>query len=279
MLRFPGWMECGVLQTDHCSDEPAIVSGIEEPEEALGRIVGGFVFGVARYKTAARGYYYEVMLSKHSCPECGEKLKMTKGGQACCTRGHHLDPTTKFQESGCCKAKLIRRSLHYACACCGKTVPSRFLFDERVFDRAYFRQRMAESRAKTRQCRELMRIARREERSRNLTLLEEPRVDLLPGFAEALAGFIGFEAGAWDEGFCFDAPGCPGLRSYRRHILDLVKRYRQVSFSRIDPLIDEVKRDRAMRFVALIFLLHDGEVQATQYSSDIEIELPYDETD
>ena len=45
-------------------------------------------------------------------------------------------------------------------------------------------------------------------------------------------------------------------------------------FSRIDPLIDEKRRDLAMRFVALIFLLHDGEVQATQYSSDIEIELP-----
>ena len=53
----------------------------------------------------------------------------------------------------------------------------------------------------------------------------------------------------------------------------------RVMFSRIDPLIDEKRRDRAMRFVALIFLLHDGEVQVTQYNSDIEIELPHDETD
>ena len=124
-----------------------------------------------------------------------------------------------------------------------------------------------------------MRIARQTERSRSLTLAEEPRVDLLPGFAEALAGFIGFEAGAWDESFYFEAPKCPGLYVYRQHILDLVMRYRQVTFSRIDPLTDEPKRDRATRFVALIFLLHDGEVQVTQYNSDIEIELPYDETD
>ena len=272
-------MECGVLEQDQYGEDPAIVSVIEEPEEALGRIVGGFVFRVSRYKAAARGYYYEVMLSNHSCPLCGEKLRMMKVGQACCTRGHHLDPTTTFQKSGCCKAKLVRRSLHYACACCRKTVPSRFLFDERVFNNDYFREKMAESRAKRRQRREMMRLARREQRSRSLTLFEEPRVDLLPGFAEALAGFIGFDAGAWDEGFCFDEPGYPGLHAYRRHILDLVKRYHQVTFSKIDPLIDERKRDRAMRFVALIFLLHDGEVQVTQYGSDIEIELPYDETD
>ena len=245
----------------------------------MSRIVGGFVFGVAQYKASARDYYFGVLLSNLSCPVCGEKLKMTKGGQACCTRGHHLDPTTTFQKSGCCGAKLVRRSLHYACACCGKTVPSRFLFDERVFDRAYFRQRMADSRAKKRQRREMMRLARRGERSRTLTLTEDPRVDLLPGFAEALAGFIGFEAGAWDEGFCLDAQGCPGLGAYRRHILDHVLRYRQVTFSKIDPLTDEPKRDRATRFVALIFLLHDGEVEVTQYGSDIEIELPYDETD
>ena len=50
-------------------------------------------------------------------------------------------------------------------------------------------------------------------------------------------------------------------------------------FSRIDPLIDNARRDRAMRFVALIFLLQDCEVQVTQYGSDIEIEPPYNETD
>ena len=279
MLRFPGEMECGTLEPDHCCEHPAIVLDTEKLGEALGRIIGDFVFGVARYKAAARAYYFEVMLSNHSCPECGEKLRMTKGGQACCSRGHRLDPTTTFQKSRCCGRTLVKQSLHYSCACCGKTVPSRFLFDERVFDRTYFRQRMAESRAKTRQRREMMRLAQREKRSRSLTLTEEPRVDLLPGFAEALAGFIGFEAGVWSQGFCLDAPGCPGLHAYRRHVLELVARYRQVSFSRIDPLIDEVKRDRAMRFVALVFLLHDGEVLATQYSSDIEIELPYDEID
>ena len=279
MPHFPSEMECETLEAVHTGRHQAIVSDMEEPEGALGRIIGEFVFGVAQYKAEARDYYYDVMLWNHSCPVCGEKLSMTDGGQACCTGGHHLDPTTTFQKSRCCGAKLVRRNLHYACISCGKTVPSRFLFDERVFDRTYFRQRMAESRAKTRQRREMMRIARREERSRSLTLTEEPRVDLLPGFAEALAGFVGLDAGVWDEGFCFDAPGYPGLHVYRRHISDLVMRHRLVAFSKIDPLIEDSKRDRAMRFVALIFLLHDGEVQATQYGSDIEIEFPYNETD
>ena len=149
---------------------------------SLRRTVGGFVLGVAQYKAKVRAYYFEIMLSNHSCPLCGEKLRMMEQGKACCRRGHHSDPTTTFQKSRCCGAKLVRCSLHYACACCGKTLPSRFLFDERIFDRAYFRQRMAESRAKTRQRREMMRLARIQERSRSLTLTEEPRVDLLPVF-------------------------------------------------------------------------------------------------
>ena len=62
----------------HTGRHQAIVSDMEEPEEGLGRIIAEFVFGVAQYKAAARGYYYEVMLSNHSCPECGEKLRMMK---------------------------------------------------------------------------------------------------------------------------------------------------------------------------------------------------------
>ncbi len=271
-------MECETLEPDHYSERPAIILDMEEPEEALGRIIGEFVFGVAQYKASARDYYYDVMLANHPCPVCGENLRMLEPGSAACVSDHELDPTVVFQRSGCCGAKLVRRSLHYACASCGKTVPSRFLFDERVFDKVYFRQRMAESRAKARRRREMMRLARREGRSGGLALLEEPRLDRLPGFTEALSGFMGFDAGVWGEEFSLTG-NLPGLSRYRRHILDSVHRYRQIMFSRIDPLIDNARRDRAMRFVALIFLLQDCEVQVTQYGSDIEIEPPYYETD
>ncbi len=237
-----------------------------------------FVAAVVQLKAEARCYYFDVMLSGFACHLCGQKLRMLEAGLAICLSGHELDPAVVFQRSGCCEAKLVRRSFHYACASCGKTVPSRFLFDERVFDRAYFRQRMAESRAKARRRREVMRLARREERSRGLTLLEEPQVDRLPGFTEALSGFIGFGAGVWGEEFSLTG-NLPGLSRYRHHILDSVHMYRQIMFSRIDPLINDARRDRAMRFVALIFLLQDCEVQVTQYGSDIEIEPPYNETD
>ncbi len=271
-------MECGIPEPAHSGQHSAIVLDLEEPEAAVGRIIWEFVFGVAQYKASARDYYYDVMLADHPCPVCGENLRMLEPGSAACASGHELDPTVVFQKSGCCGAKLVRRCLHYACASCGKTVPSRFLFDERVFDKVYFRQRMAESRAKTIKRKEMIRLARREERSRGLTLLEEPQLDRLPGFTEALAGFIGFDVGVWDEEFSLTG-NLPGLSRYRRHILDSVNRYRQIMFSRIDLLIDDARRDRAMRFVALIFLLQDGEVRVTQYSSDIEIEPPYNEID
>ena len=131
-------MECGIPEPAHSGQHSAIVLDLEEPEAAVGRIIGEFVFGVAQYKAAARDYYYDVMLGNHLCPLCGEKLRMLEAGMAKCPSGHELDPTAAFQKSGCCGAKLVRRSLHYACASCGKTVPSRFSFDERVFDKVYF---------------------------------------------------------------------------------------------------------------------------------------------
>ena len=43
-------MECGTLEPDHYCEHPATASDMEEPEEALGRIIGEFVFDVAQYK-------------------------------------------------------------------------------------------------------------------------------------------------------------------------------------------------------------------------------------
>ena len=271
-------MENSVLEADDCGKEFNLVSVYEEPEHAFSRVVAGFVVGVAQYKARARRFYFEVVLLNLSCPLCGDKLSMAEAGKAVCGCGHRLDPTLSFQKSRCCGAKLVRRSLHYACGCCGRAVPSRFLFDERVFDKAYFRQRMAESRARAKERRELMRLARREERSRGLTLVEEPKVDVLPGFSEALNAFIGFDTGVWSHEFQ-ENPDYPALCAYREHILRMLARYHQVMFSKIDPLIQEQRKDRVLRFVAVIFLVHDGEVRVTQYSSDIGIELPYDETD
>ena len=105
---------------------------------------------VAAFKEKARRFFHCVALSAHSCPVCGGPLTMT-GPSACrCSCGRAFDPTIEFQKSNCCGARLKRRQLHYACSVCGAVAPSRFLFDERLFDAEYFAERMRESRQRKR---------------------------------------------------------------------------------------------------------------------------------
>ena len=108
---------------------------------------------VGDYKQRAKDFYFRVILSAVSCPECGGQLEMSGQSQCRCSCGRSLDPTVEFQKSQCCGAKLTLKTFHYACTKCHRSVPSRFIFDERVFDKAYFRKLMRESRErKKRNC-------------------------------------------------------------------------------------------------------------------------------
>ena len=108
--------------------------------------INGILEYVDAYKEKVRDFYFRVLLSQHACPTCGDALHMTGVSECSCRSGHIFDPTVAFQPSPCCQARLIRKTFHYACSRCHKTVPSRFLFDERVFDAEYFREMMREHR-------------------------------------------------------------------------------------------------------------------------------------
>ena len=105
---------------------------------------------IAQLKQRTKRFYFRVLLSKYNCLKCSGGLTMTDKSQCLCSCGNIFDPTLAFQKSTCCGTQLVRRTFHYVCSRCKKVSPSRFIFDERIFDREYFSRMMQASRAKAR---------------------------------------------------------------------------------------------------------------------------------
>jgi len=230
--------------------------------------IGRVLSRVSSFKELARAYYFEVVLLLYRCPDCNGKLKMVGVSECSCSCGKTLDPTICFQQSPCCNARLVRKTFHYACSRCHQTVPSRFLFDERLFDKAYFREMMQNARARERKKREELKAILVGSRSNNLILLEEPCLDSIPGLTEALNGLIGaktpeFQVFLPRSGF--------SLQDYRNHLLSAIGNGSKL-FLDIPSLIEDCRKDKIWRFVALIFMQQDREVSLTQYGSDILVE-------
>ena len=220
---------------------------------------------IACFKEQVKDFYFRLLLGKHECPKCGGGLAMVGPSRCACSCGNIFDPTLAFQQSTCCGAKLVLKTFHYACSRCYQTVQSRFLFDERVFDGAYFREMMRESRARAKRKREEVRRLLAGSRSDALLLMDAPCLESIPGLAEALNAFIGTEI----AGACAYAPKS-GFRmgDYRNHILSILGVGSRL-FSDITPLTDDCRRDKIWRFITLIFMAQDREVELTQYGRDI----------
>ena len=214
-----------------------------------------------------RTFYYEVLLSGHACPDCGGRLLMTGPGRASCEACHSsLDPTVEFQQSPCCGASLVFRRAHYACRQCGAPVPSRFLFDERLFNAGYFSERMRESRERWHLEIEELRRRVAESRSEEFAVFDVPELDSIPGLADALdslsrSAFSSDDAGFWDDDpFVMDA--------YREVIWHGVCED-AVLFSQVPALNSDPRRDRARRFMTLVFMEQEREVDLAQYGNDL----------
>ena len=238
------------------SDNP-LISGI-------GRVLSR----VSGFKEMARAYYFEVILSPYQCPECGGRIKMVGVSECSCTCGKVFDPTISFQQSYCCGARLDRKTFHYTCSKCHEVVPSRFLFDERLFDREYFREMMREVRIRERERKEELKVLLAGSRSDNLILLEEPCLDSLPGLTEALNGFIGTGVSGFQD---FLSGSGFSLKDYRSHLLSIIGNGSML-FSDIAPLVEDWRKDKIWRFITLIFMRQDHEVSLTQYGPDILVE-------
>ena len=165
-------------------------------------LIGGIcrVLGrVSNFKEIAKAYYFEVVLSLYRCLECNGRLKILGVSECSCPCGKTLDPTVVSQQSPCCNTRLLRRTFHYACSKCHGIVPSRFLFDEKLFDKSYFREMMQEARARERRKKEELKTILAGSRSDNLVVLEEPCLNSIPGLTEALNGFVGLKTATFED--------------------------------------------------------------------------------
>ena len=89
-------------------------------ENTLLREMGKIMTVVDDVKAKARRFYFEVVLSLYSCPDCGGKLKMMGTSRCRCDCGQVLDPTLMFQKSVCCGAGLIKKTFHMLVQDAGK---------------------------------------------------------------------------------------------------------------------------------------------------------------
>ena len=222
---------------------------------------------MADFKDRVRTFYFEVILSPHQCPDCGGRLKMNDQSLCSCSCGNTFDPTLEFQRSACCGTRLVRRTYHYACSRCHAVVPSSFLFDERVFDKDYFREMMREHRSRAREEREKMKKFLAESRSGALFLTEEPRLESLDGLGEDLDAFIeGFHFNPSDSGF--EAKSTFSMDQYRSHILSSLTS-QSILFADIAPVADDGRRDKAWRFITLVFMQNERVVDLTQEGENL----------
>jgi hypothetical protein len=195
---------------------------------------------------------------------------MTGQSQCSCSCGNVFDPTLSFQKSNCCSASLARKTFHYVCSRCHKIIPSRFLFDERLFDKAYFSEMMRVSRARSKKKKEQMIKYLKEERSDELIFMQEPCLESVPGLIDDLDNFIGVDEADSDHPG-FELHTGFGMDDYRSHILSTLD-CGSMLFSSISGLGPDPREDKVWRFVTLIFMQHDQEVELTQYNDDLLIE-------
>ena len=230
--------------------------------------IGKVSEGVGRFKNHARSFYFSVLLSAYACPTCGSRLQMIGPSFCQCECGAKFDPTVQFQVSDCCAAGLVRTHKRYVCRRCLKTVPSRFLFDENIFDNSYFCTRMRESRERKRRRREEIRRLLAGSRSSDLRLTH------LPVLSSTLEADLNEFLGSLGEIRVTDFVGhCSFVMAdYRRAILNDIPSDCRILFSAIPPVGQDRKLDRVRKFITLIFMEQDEEVGLTQWGDDIMVE-------
>jgi hypothetical protein len=236
----------------------------------------GLAETVATFVAHARRFYYEVMLSGFSCKRCGGALEMIAESRCRCRGcGNTFDPTVAFQRCGACGGAPQLRICRYQCRQCQRDVPSRFVFDGLVFDREYFRERMAESRERKAQRHQEVRQQVQDSRSLPLEIPLAAELGSIPGLLEALNDLVGTaDVTAW-------LPLCKGLdlNRYQGHLQALIGRW-EMDFDDIPALEEDRRLDRIWRFVTIIFMAHAGLIEIRQEGHTILLrKKTEDETD
>lgn len=214
---------------------------------------------VAVFAERVRQFFYRVMLSDRQCPQCGSQVCMEKEGTARCSNcGHCFDPTLTYQNCQHCGGKIRIRVRRYECIACGRSAVSQFLFDGVVFDAAYFRQKMAESRQRKQQRLERVRRMLAGTRSEPIPV-EAIDLNAVPGLLDALNGL----SRGIDAVMPLELREQFDLHRYQQHVLSRLDDD-ELDFDDIDPLIEDERLDRIWRFVAVIFLANARQLDINQ---------------
>lgn len=219
---------------------------------------------VQRYVDKVRRFYYWVTLLGCRCPKCNSSLAMIAESKCRCKAcEHEFDPTVEFQRCSVCSGVPKLHVRRYRCHDCGNDIRSKFLFDGMVFDREYFKAKMAESRQRKKERRERVRQMLAESRSDTLPL-HALDLDAVSGLLNALNDLtadldVDFEVRGRDD---FN------LRRYETHIQAHIQDF-PMNLMDIPPLSDNRRRDVIWRFIAVIFMAHSGIIDIWQDGQDI----------
>ena len=117
-----------------------------------------------------------------------------------------------------------------------------------LFDKEYFREMMRVSRTRAKKRREKKILELLTNRSGDLVLLQEPKLELIPGLTEDLDAFVGRTQGSAkalvdiDHGYAMD--------DYRVHILKTIE-FGSRLFSGIPSIADDRRKDKVYRLPPL----------------------------
>lgn len=217
---------------------------------------------IATLQARVRDLFYAVVLFQKPCPHCGEpELQMVRDGLAVCAGcSAQVDPTLVFQTCPDCESKLVLKVCHYWCPRCRQPVRSFYCFEARVFNAAYFREKMQVSRERKRREQEVSRQTLRHTHSDPIVMCEPMSIDQVPGLEMDLNAIIASVVPAELRKAVaeqFDP------EAYRRHLMGLVQGC-IVEFEGISKLIGDAKLDKIFRFVTAIFLEHEGLLEIEQ---------------
>jgi len=213
----------------------------------------------AQLVSHARSFYYAVVLSGHACPGCGGHLGMLREGLCTCAAcARTFDPTVAFQACASCGGAPRVRIRRYACSRCGTEITSRFLFDGLVFDAAYFRAKMAASRARRQQRRRAVQTLLAGTRSGAL----DPGPAALDNVPDLVAGLDGLSCGGAPP-FPLPARAAFDLERYETHVRAHLHAI-PIQFDDVPPLSEKSPLDRIWRFIAILYLAQAGTLHVWQ---------------
>ena len=107
-------------------------------------------------------------------------------------------------------------------------------------------------------------------RSGQLPLLQNPILETIPGLIDDLEHFVGAKQEPAYQ-LALDLYPSYKMADYRNHILAALQ-YGSRMFSGIHHLGRNEARDVALRFLTVVFMCHEREVELTQVDNDLLIE-------